>query len=702
MTKIIRIIIMNLMLLSAVSGFSDQGAFSNKNQLKDSTSPYLLQHAENPVHWLPWGDEAFAEAIRLDRPILVSIGYSTCHWCHVMEHESFEDPNTASLMNDMLITIKVDREQLPAVDAFYMEAASLMGGSTGWPLNVFVDHEGKPFYAGTYFPTDLWQNLIRRVDELWSTHRDQLTESGNTLTDAIQKSTDRTAGSLGVSEFSTASVESIYSSYISHLSSQFDSKYPGFSASGETQFPPNVNLSFLLEYNSNQGRMMAEKILETMQDSGLHDRIGGGFHRYTTDREWRVPHFEKMLYDNVQLMALYSRASELFKRDDFLQTAIDIGDYLIRDMRVFDSSKQFSGYATAEDADDPVGEGAFYAWSPEEIRDVLPGSVADSLISYWDLKSMQEERTEEPVPGWIPYPLGGNELSPERSLYRSVLQNERGKRPRPGRDSKVLTDLNALALEGFTVLARVSGEKRFIEEIKNLSNFLINRFQREGIIRSTGIIPYITDYAYMIQGLSAAYPLLEDPGLIKTAEKIADQAVADLSTGLGSFYSSPENATNLPVRKVDSFDTQIPSGLNSLALGFARLYGITGNKKYRTRVENILNSQKDYINSYPTAYSTLLRAVLVLNREWHIVLAGDSALESYEELKKQLLRTLGSDYLIITTKGMGNETWPLLQGRKDLTEPQVLICNETSCLLPAYSVSELDKRLADAGILPRK
>ncbi len=346
----------SLFLLSAPI-FSDTEAWSAINRLQGSSSPYLLQHADNPVHWLPWGDEAFEEARRLDKPILVSIGYSTCHWCHVMEHESFEDPATASLMNDLLITIKVDREQLPGVDAFYIEVASLMGGSTGWPLNVFVDHKGKPFYAGTYYPTDVWQTLIRRVDELWSTRRSKLNESGEALTNAIRRYSEQAAGRPSVPGFTIEETEAVTSSYMSSIFSRFDEEYPGFPSSGGTQFPPGTSLSFLLEYRDSKGREMAGKILETMQDSGLHDRVGGGFHRYATDRAWRIPHFEKMLYDNVQLMALYARGAEIFNRKDFLQTAIDIGDYLLRDMKIENERGQSSGFATAEDADDPVGEG---------------------------------------------------------------------------------------------------------------------------------------------------------------------------------------------------------------------------------------------------------------------------------------------------------------------------------------------------------
>ncbi|MCK5153841.1 MAG: thioredoxin domain-containing protein [Spirochaetales bacterium] len=703
MTKTIRITLMISLFLLAAPLFSNTSNYSDKNQLKGSSSPYLLQHADNPVHWLPWGDEAFAEARRLDRPILVSIGYSTCHWCHVMEHESFEDPNTASIMNNYLITIKVDREQLPGVDAFYMEAASLMGGSTGWPLNVFIDHEGKPFYAGTYFPTANWQNLIRRVDELWTTQRDKLYESGDALTNAIQTSSSRSAGSLSLLDFTAENGKLVTADYLSSLISRFDKEYPGFPSPQDPQFPPTSSLSFLLEYPDVRGRDMAEQILETMQNSGLHDRVGGGFHRYTTDLAWRIPHFEKMLYDNAQLMALYSRASVIFDRSDFLQTAIDIGDYLIRDMKVFNSNGQFSGFATAEDADDPEGEGAFYAWSPEEIKRLLPGDIAEQLINYWDIKAFNGERTHEPVTGWIPYSLGSVEMNnavPDRSLYRNILLNSRNKRPRPGRDYKVLTDLNGLVLEGFSMLARVSGEPRFISEVNNLSTFLVNRYKSEGVVRSSGIAPYITDYAYMITGFTAAYPVLEDPLLIELAEKISAKAVEDLSTGLGSFYSNPKGSLNLPVRKVDSFDTQVPSGLNSLALGFARLYGITGNESYKTRVDKILESQKKLMLSYPGAYSTLLRANLLLNKEWHIVLAGNSNLQVYDQLKNKLLSTLGSDYLIITAKGNGNEFWSLLEGRKELSEPQVLICNDSSCLLPVYSIAELEQRLVEAGILP--
>lgn len=682
--------------------FSNSTHYSDINQLKGSSSPYLLQHADNPVHWLPWGDEAFEEARRLDRPILVSIGYSTCHWCHVMEHESFEDPSTASIMNDLLITIKVDREQLPEVDAFYMEAASFMGGSTGWPLNVFIDHEGKPFYAGTYYPTDQWQALIRRVDELWTSQRSKLNESGDSVTNAISTYSERAAGRPVVAGFTTEEIRKITSGYMTSVFSRYDEEYPGFPGPQGTQFPPTMTLSYLLENKDSRGLEIAENILETMQNSGLHDRVGGGFHRYTTDRAWRIPHFEKMLYDNVQLMALYSRASVVFDRTDFLQTSINIGDYLLRDMKIGNKLGQNSGFATAEDADDPVGEGAFYAWSPKDLLDLLPDNTAQKLIDLWDIRTIIGKRAKDPVVEWIPYPLGGknNGINFDNSLSRSILFQAREKRPRPGRDNKVLTDLNSLALEGFSILARVSGESRFIQAVKDHSAFLVERYMHQGLIRSPGISPYITDYAYMILGLTAAYPILEDPGLVEIALEIAKMAVDDLSTGFGSFYSSPVGALNLPVRKIDSFDTQTPSGLNSLALGFARLYSITGESEYKVRVDNIIGSQRELLTSYPGGYSTLLRANLLLSRKWHIVLAGNSGKLIYTQLKARLLSLLGADYQVITTKGSGNESWTLFKDRKDLTEPQVLICNDRSCLLPVYSVTELDKRLVEAGILP--
>jgi len=692
--KLIRKVLIMSIIINSVVGAEE---YSDRNRLAGSNSPYLLQHASNPVHWVPWGDEALEEARRLDKPLLVSIGYSTCHWCHVMAHESFEDEETAKLMNENFVNVKVDREELPGVDAYFMEAAALMGVSTGWPLNVFIDPQGNAFYGGTYFTNQQWKVLINELSQHWETNKGAVIKTGERLTAAMERIAQSSRGDVFISNL--PALEPLIDKAQEELMKGYNQENPGFPSPQGAQFPPTLALSFMME----QGRRLdrVEAILTAMQDSGLHDRVGGGFHRYTVDVQWRVPHFEKMLYDNAQLMGLYARGAVLFDREDFLTTARGIGDYLLRDMRV-NFRGNFQGYATAEDADDPGGEGSFYAWGPEMIREALSPEKAEKIIRQWDLK-VTPRRGHGPLEGSIPHPRGAQGYNPgeigftldEWRDIQSQLLMVRSDRPRPGRDSKVLTDLNGLTLEGFSQLARVTGDVAYVNAARELADLLISQ-TRDGIIsRTRGIEGYITDYGFLLLGFTAAYPLLEDPALIEASVLVGQLAVENLATSRGSFYSSQEGSTGLPVRRIDPYDGQIPSGQSALALGFSRLYGITGNKEYFQRVREIIDSQDQSYQGHPHYLTTLLRAQALLETPWHIVLAGGGP--GYDDLKGELLKVVGPEYLVISAQGGGD--WPILENRRDLGSPQVLICNDTSCLLPAYSVEQVLGRLRTAGII---
>ncbi len=676
------------------------------NALAQETSPYLRQHADNPVDWRPWGEAAFAEAKRRDVPVLVSIGYSTCHWCHVMAHECFEDAETAGLMNAQMVCIKVDREEHPEVDAIYMDTVQMLTGHGGWPLNAFVDHTGRPFYACTYLPPEQWRRLIHHLSDMWRTDRARVDNAAAEIT-AHLHAEPPTPGAID---------DGVWSALDQALARTFDARNPGYGWNAEKapKFPSSQLLPLLLASGKSAWIAQAEQVLEAMQDAGLHDRVGGGFHRYSVDRHWRLPHFEKMLYDNAQLIVAYARAGVQLARADFLRTAINAGDYLLRDLRVLIDG-EFAGYAAAEDADDPGGEGSFYAWSPQQLKDALGDDIGARLCREWDLMPGHAElgRTghPEPVLSHIPHPRGANlsALAPggdvqvlreSWEVYLPRLRALRDRRPRPGRDDKVLTDQNALALEAFAALGRYTNEPRFIAAARELAALLLTRHHANGLMRIGSRPAYITDYGAMVAGLTAAFDLLGDPALIHAAERIADEAVARLRADDGGFFTTPEGRADLVRRGREQHDNAWPAGQNALALGLVRLFHVTGAARWNDLAQGIFAASATTVQQAPTACATLLLAWRNAQRgPLTAVIAGPTAATS--TLATAARRATDPALTIVPADACAGETWPVLEQRFGLPSAQVLLCAGTVCLLPATTPAQVAERLS-ATIQPRE
>lgn len=659
------------------------------NALAASSSPYLRQHALNPVDWVAWSPEAFAEARRRDVPVLVSIGYSTCHWCHVMAHESFEDDDTAAQMNSQLVCIKVDREEHPEVDHIYMDAVQALTGHGGWPLNAFVDHDGRPFYACTYLPRSGWRQLCDHLAELWTHDRERVMGAANEITTHLREA-DAPTGSFPATIF-PATIEAD----LAHLLRRtWDAANPGFGWNPQKapKFPPNQFVNLGVGHPDPDLAGMAEQILEAMQDSGLHDRVGGGFHRYSVDAQWRLPHFEKMLYDNAQLIPAYIRHG----RADFRQTALNAGDYLLRDLRIHTDAGD--GYAAAEDADDPDGEGSFYAWSPAQLTAVL-GAEGEALAQVWNItagKRHVSAHGPEPVTSHIPHPRGSGHVGDRAAWepYLPRLRAARDARPRPGRDDKLLTDQNALALEAFSWLGRLTGEARFIAAARDLARFLQTRETDAGLLRLPGRPAYITDYGALVCGLCAAFDLLGDPHLITRAERIANEAVTRLRGDNGGFYTTPAGRSDLIRRVQEHTDNAWPGGEAQLALGFVRLWNVTGAARWRQLAEGILEAAAETAARAPASSVTAISAWRHLQRgQLTAVVCGDPQ----DAATLALLAAVRSDtqphLCIVPLAACTAMTWECLTGRRDLTRPQVLICNGTSCQAPAFSPDEVRARL---------
>ena len=768
------------------------GTGEQKNILAGSGSIYLEQHADNPVHWRPWGEAAFLLAREKDKPLLVSIGYSTCHWCHVMAHESFEDDTAAAVMNRALVSVKVDREQHPGVDAIYMEAAVTLNGSGGWPLNVFIDHEGRPFLAVTYLPKDRWTGLIQEVSRLWREDRGRIHRIADSLTAHLTE--ERSAPGGSPAELPELLRES--------LRRQFDAENPGFvqggGRGGSMKFPPSQSIDWLLEHGGQEGRGTALEILTAMMDSGLHDRVGGGFHRYSTDAAWRVPHFEKMTYDNAQLMGLYARAAALISAvpplgpsassslsaasnpssspsaalppaaplspqapssssppaapsapsaasaelaADLLAAARGTADWFLREMRVSSPEGEFLGYAAAADADDPLGEGTYFAWPPDELAEVLGPEDGAWLAERWNLsgEGRLPAGNYEPVAAWIPHPRGASSYpeacrrasdTPRETALTAKLRAAREHRPPPIRDPKVLTDQNALLLEGFVRLARYAGDTpAYREAARELADLLVKRNTAEAqpgtgelrsrVRRTQGIAPYITDYAYLAMALTGAYSLLGNPAYIHAAEAAAEEAVKTLGTGSGAYYAAEAGEFGLFKRPVEDFDGPAPAGQHALGIAFARLYTVTGNPRWKNRVEDLLTARAATAKHAPSGTPTLIRLASIHHNPCSMVIAGPEDHPRTRSLTQLIRSRTGPDIMVIpadesarrdtlnTITGPAGVSrnnsgaapspaaWAELKGRIGLKEPQLMVCSEGRCLLPAFTDDEALRRLEE-------
>ncbi|WP_372369028.1 thioredoxin domain-containing protein [Candidatus Uabimicrobium sp. HlEnr_7] len=662
-----------------------------KNELAQESSPYLLQHKNNPVHWLPWGEKAFALAKERDVPIIISIGYSTCHWCHVMEHEVFEDEEAASLMNKQFVCIKVDREERPEVDDIYMSALHAMNQRGGWPLNVIVTPQGKPFFGGTFFPKEQWMKLLKAISDAWNKERKKVTNIASELTKFLQENEQHPKSEIS---------PKIWQELQENLNAYYDEKNPAWGKAPKFPSSQTLRLVLLLK-DAEAAKKQALNILTTMQDSGLHDLVGGGFHRYSTDEIWRVPHFEKMLYDNALLATAYFIAGDQYKRSDLTRTAERTLEYMLRDLRIVNNG-DFSGYACAEDADDPGGEGSFYAWNEELLTKVVSPEEAKKLAEDWNLKKAEVHKNrfghKEPVTTHIPFPRGtslAKDIHSTKSIekrlswekYYPALLKERETRPRPHLDNKVLTSWNGLALSAFAHGARLTQKQEYITATRELASLLLARHKKNGLIRLAGIPAFINDYGFLLCGLMDAFDALGDPDLIDGAIKIADEAIQKLSHEEGGFYSTTAGRDDLILRSRILYDNAYPSGNSTMALGLTRLWNVTGKRNYLSTAEKSIEILGDVASRISISLGTLLTAHLARQRgEMTIIVTGKE--------NSGLLAACRKNHFLATVvdlKKVKDKNWPILETRKEIKEVSALFCVGKTCLQPAHTEDEVSK-----------
>ena len=620
------------------------------NNLIEERSHYLLEHANDPVNWYPWGNEAFNRARDEEKPIFLSIGYSTCHWCHVMQRESFSDSKVAKLINEIFISIKVDREERPDIDKIYMTVCQMMTGSGGWPLTIIMTPDKKPFFAGTYFPKHSrfgrvgLIELIKQIKELWNNDRDKVINSAEQVTFNLQNLDQESPGE----RLDEKTIRKAYHG----LLKQFDDVNGGFG--NRPKFPTPHNLIFLLRYWKRTGDEkaleMVEKTLQAMRKGGIYDHIGLGFHRYSTDSNWLVPHFEKMLYDQALIAIAYIETYQATKNSEYKKTAEEILTYVLRDMI---SSE--GGFFSAEDADSEGEEGKFYVWSKEELEQILDKDEFDLAIKIFNIESngnYLEEATGKKTGKNILH-LKDNpkeKISDDLENIKKKLFEIREKRINPHKDDKILTDWNGLMIAALAKSSGILKNPEYIEAAKQAVSFILEKLRksdgrllhryREGVSEIEG---YLTDYTFFIWGLIELYEATFDIFYLKTALEL-HKLQLDLfwDNNIGGFYFNANDGEELLFRQKEIYDDAIPSGNSVAMLNLLRLSNITGDHQLEEKADILSRVFAEKIKDMPFAYTHFMIAVdFAIGPTYSLVIAGDSGSEDTNEL----IHTVLNEYI---------------------------------------------------------
>jgi uncharacterized protein YyaL (SSP411 family) len=614
------------------------------NRLAQEKSPYLLQHADNPVDWYPWGAEAFDRAKAEGKPIFLSIGYSTCHWCHVMEHESFENDGIAELINRDFIPIKVDREERPDVDDVYMTAVQTMTGSGGWPLSLFLTPEGRPFHGGTYYPPDDrygrpgFPTLLAAISDAWKSRRAELESSADRLVDHLDLAARAPAGGPSVG---TAALEKVARA----LTADFDPRHGGFG--GAPKFPPAMRLELLIRFWIRTGEPKAREMVETtltkMAAGGIYDHVGGGFHRYSTDARWLVPHFEKMLYDNALLARAYVLASRAFGNADFARVARETLDYLLAEM-----TPPEGGFFAAQDADSAGEEGTFYVWDRESIEAAV-GTEAASIVAarygVTEAGNFEHGQTVLSIVRTVPelaVEFGTSKERVEEVLRESRrrMYEARSRREPPATDTKLLTDWSALAISALALAARVLSEPRYEEAARRAADRILSRCRVPGDLlhrekdAAAGIPGFASDYAFLVEAMLDLYEATFDPRYFRAAVELADEMEERFADPRGGYFLAADGHDHLILRPRELFDGATPSSNSVAAMNLLRLSTFTGDPKYRSRTEAIFSAFAGYLDRVPAAFPRLLCALDYRQDEpREVVLSGEVGREDFESLR---------------------------------------------------------------------
>jgi uncharacterized protein YyaL (SSP411 family) len=691
------------------------------NKLISEKSPYLLQHAHNPVEWYPWGPEAFERAKRENKPIFLSIGYSTCHWCHVMEQESFEDPEVARLMNETFVCIKVDREERPDIDSIYMAVCQMMTGRGGWPMTIIMTPDKKPFFAATYIPKEArfgqtgMKELVPSIRALWEEKKEEVLTSAEQIISALDQITSESPGSQKslTGELGESTLKTAYE----HLAHMFDEQYGGFGTA--PKFPTPHNLMFLLRYwrrtGDDRALGMVEKTLHGMRRGGIYDHVGFGFHRYSTDGRWFLPHFEKMLYDQALLAMAYIEANQVTGGTaEYAQTAREILVYVLRDM-----TDPAGGFYSAEDADSEGEEGKFYLWTQDEVQDILSQEEAELVTTIFNMN--KEGNCAEEATGKA---TGGNILFLKRALaeiasdlaipleefgqkleeVRTKLFNARTKRVHPYKDDKILTDWNGLMIAALGKGAQVFGELHYAEAAKRAVDFILTHMvdakgrlyhrYRDG---EGAITAFLDDYAFLTWGLIELYEATFEPRYLQKA--------LDLNTIIlkrfwdeekGGFYFTTDDADTILVRKKEIYDGAVPSGNAVAMLNLLRLARLTAQPELEEKAAHISRTFSNAVSQSPGAFTQLMIALdFALGPSYEVVIVGDPNAEDTKEMVKTLRKAFVPSKVVLLRPADAEraDITLLAEFTKDLASlngrATAYVCRNFRCELPTTEAHQM-------------
>ena len=674
--KMILMIALLIQLNSCNSRTTMEHAYTN--ELIKETSPYLLQHAHNPVDWRAWNEESWKKAKAENKLVIISIGYSACHWCHVMEHESFEDTAVAKLMNEHFICIKVDREERPDVDQIYMDAVQLITGRGGWPLNAIALPDGRPIYAGTYYPKENWKQVLNYFVDYWQNHREEALARATEITKGIKQ-----MDTIQKYEVGKTKLEVDRTGVFAKFDTTWDYEKGG--RKGAPKFPMPVNMQYLLRnyfYTRNEKALQAVTVtLDNMMNGGIYDQVGGGFARYSVDAEWEIPHFEKMLYDNAQLVSLYSEAYQVTRNERYKETVYETLDFVDREL-----SDTGGGFYSALDADSEDEEGKFYVWSYEELKVILGNDFNEFCKVY----NVTEQGNFEGKTNLTRNPKSKIRNS-QLSIWKAKLLSERAKRIRPQLDDKVLTSWNALMLKGYADAYNAFGEKKFLDRALKCAEFLktkmvqpdfsVKRNYKNGRVTISG---FLDDYSFTCEAFLALYNVTFDEQWLTLSRSVTDHIIQHFyNVNTGMFFYTSISDEPLITRKTEMSDNVIPASNSSMAKGLYLLGNLYDNNDYIEKSKGCLLNMQANVLGYPSYYANWAILMDHFNDDpFEVAIAGDKAAELKHQFEQHFLPNaifMGSNK---------ESTLPLLAGKHKKGETLIYVCQNKTCGLPVKTVEQ--------------
>ena len=684
------------------------------NRLIDETSPYLLQHAHNPVDWYPWGEEALNLAKNLDKPILLSIGYSACHWCHVMERESFENEKIAAIMNKYYINIKVDREERPDLDEIYMSAVQIMTGSGGWPMTVFLTPELKPFYGGTYFPPDDrygrpgFPKLLEAVEDAYRSKREEINEQAEKLVSHI----NQISNPKGVENLSLD--DKIIEQAFYHYQNRFDSQHGGFGQA--PKFPPGMGLILLLRYWKRSGNSRAlhivEFTLEKMARGGMNDQLGGGFHRYSTDEIWLTPHFEKMLYDNSLLTVTYLEAFQATGKPFYREVVEETLDYVLREMY----DQQNGGFYSTQDADSEGEEGKFFVWTPDEVEQILGQADAKVFCDFYDVTDHGNFEHQNIL--WVKTPtdlytkktnIEQTDLINILSRCKKKLFDAREKRIKPGLDDKILTSWNGLMIRSMGLAYQILGDPRYLEAAETSAKFILKELvQKNGHLLRTHragkshLNACLEDYSYFIAGLIELYQASFDPHWLREANRLNQIMISQFwDSQNGGFFFTGKDHPELIVRSKSAYDGATPSGASMAVHVLLRLAILLNQPDLKEKAKITFSLYDHTMKTAPSGSAQMLCGVdFLIDAPKEIAIVGNPLSEQTQEILRNIHRRFVPNKVIALLNPNTEEQQeieeliPLLAGKTSIDgKTTIYVCQNYACQLPTTDIDDLDKLL---------